>query len=87
MQTHGGTLLCQESFGVGGPLSCFPKYLPHSAATHLHMKQGNEAHSVRVPDKLWNINRCTHTEMETIEWQWHEVIALINALCPQSKLL
>lgn len=25
--------------------------------------------------------------METIEWQWHEVIALINALCPQSKLL
>lgn len=42
---------------------------------------------VRVPDKLQSINRCTHTEMETIERQWHEVIALINALCLQSKLL
>lgn len=39
------------------------------------------------PTKLQSINRCTHTEMETIERQWHEVIALINALCQWSKLL
>lgn len=41
----------------------------------------------RVPDDLQGINRCTHTEMETIERRRHEVIALINVLCPQRRLL
>lgn len=57
--------------------------------THLHMGRGNAAHSASQspPDKLQSTNRCTHTEMETIERQRHEVIALINVLYLQRGLL
>lgn len=64
---------------------CFPKYLPHYADhTCAHAAGECGAHK---SDKLQSIKRCAHTEMETIERQWHEVIALINSLCPWSLLL
>lgn len=62
------------------------QYFPHYTSAHATGECGTVT-SVGVPDEVQSINRCAHTEMETIEWQWHEVIALINALCPQSKLL
>lgn len=57
--------------------------------THLHMGRGEcgTLGKSESPDKLQSTNRCTHTEMETIERQRHEVIALINVLYPRRGLL
>lgn len=76
--------------GLGGPSSPhFPKYFPHYAnntSAHGTGECGTLGKS-ESPDKLQSTNRCTHTEMETIERQRHEVIALINVLYPRRGLL
>lgn len=72
---------------LGASLPRFPKYFPHYANNTSAHGTGECGTQVRVANKLQSINRCTHTEMETIERQRHEVIALINVLYPQRGLL
>lgn len=76
-------IILQRKFFLGGPsLPHFPKHFPHYTNNTSAHRTG-ECVQVGVPDKLQHINRCTHTEMETIERQRHEVIALINVLYSQ----
>lgn len=65
--------------GWGGPLACVFQSVFLITPINICTWKSREC-SAAGPEKLRSTNRCTHTEMESIEWQRYGVIALISAL-------